>query len=138
MTVTGSEEKLRELILLRGQRKRFLSTADEQEILETAITTLDLPAARAKGIILATADSASIETESELTRVVEAMILALAGSSKTLSYSDFMLVVKYYSRAMETTPDTAAAKIKEIMNGIRIQPARAGFLPSLRWFRAIK
>lgn len=138
MTFNGREEKLRELVLLRAQRNRFLSAADEQEILEIAIVKLDLPIARAKGIIFAAADSASFETESELTRVVEAMLLALAGRRRTLSYSDFMLVAKYYGRAMETTPDAAPAKIKELMNRIRIQPARAGFFPSIRWFRSIK
>ena len=138
MTLIESEEKLRELVLLRGQRQRFLSATDEQDILEIAITQLNVPVARAKGIILATASSASIETESELTRVVESMILTLAGRSKIVSYSDFMLVVKYHSRVTDTATEVASVKAKALMNRLGIKPGRAGFLPSIRWFRSIR
>lgn len=136
--MTGTEERLRELVLLRSERNAFLSTADEEQLLELAVTQFDMPVSRAKGIIIAVAESAGIEIESDLNRVADAMILSLAGQQKAISSSDFDLVAKYYSEKLRMPLPYTRARLKEIVTRAGVQPRRSGFLFSARWFRSIR
>ncbi len=131
-------ETLRELVLLRSGRDSLLSSSDEEQLLETAVTQLNMPLSMAKGIIITSADSAGIEIESDLNRVVEAMVLSMAGQLKTISSSDFGLIAKYYSRNLRKPLAYARSRLKEIVNRSGVEPRRGGFLFSARWFRSIR
>lgn len=135
--MTPNEDKLRQLVVLRGENSSSLSTTDEEQLLETAVTRLSIPLSRARGILIATADNADVELESDLSRVVEAMVLSLAGRSMTISFSDFELLAAYYSRQMRTSVPQARVRLKQIVERAGVQPGRAGLLFSARWFRSI-
>lgn len=134
----NNEEKLRQLVQLRGQRDRLLSLSDEEKILEEAVTQLDLPLGRARGILLAAADSESIEIESDLERVSGAMISALAGASRTISYDDFEAVVKFHAARTQSSTEDSRKAVKKLAERETVAPRRSGALFSTRWFRRIK
>lgn len=136
--MTDGERKLRELVLLRGERDAFLSIADEEQLLETAVTQFNMSLSMAKGVMIAVAESAGFEIESDLNRVVEAMVLSLAGQQMTISYDDFEIVSKYYSQRLHMPLPDARARVKDIVIRLGIKPRRAGFLFSARWFRTIR
>lgn len=131
-------EVLRELVILRSERDSLLSSSDEEQLLETAVTQLNMPLSMAKGIIITSADSAGIEIESDINRVVEAMMLSMAGQQKAISSGDFELIAKYYSRNLRKPLTYARSRLKEIVNRSGVVPRRGGFLFSARWFRSIR
>lgn len=134
---TRNEEKLRQLVQLRGRRDRILSLSDEENILEEAVTRLEMPLGRARGILLATADRENIEIESDLQRVTGAMIVAFAGQAKTISYRDFETVVKFHSSQTKSSPEESRKAVKKLVLREDIAPRRSGLLLSTRWFRRI-
>lgn len=135
--MTLNEDKLRQLVLLRGENSSSLSISDEEELLETAVTQLNIPLSRARGIVIAASESAGIELESDLVRVIEAMALSLAGREMTISFTDFELLVGYYARLIRVPFARARVRLKEIVDRSGIQPGRSGLLLSARWFRSI-
>ena len=136
--MTDGENKLRELVLLRGARNNVLSTDSEEEILEIAVTQLNLDLQRARGIMIATTESATYEMESEIDRVTEAMVAALSASSRSISQDDFKTVASYHAGKLKLPFPIAQRRIKEIAGRLKITPERRGLLWSARWFRTIR
>jgi hypothetical protein len=136
--MTDGETKLRELVLLRGARNNVLSADSEEELLEISVAQLNLPLQRAQGIIIATAESAGYEVQSEIDRVSEAMVAALSGSSRAISHADFETVVAYHASKLKLTSLAARKRIKDIVERLAINPERSGPLWSARWFRTIR
>jgi hypothetical protein len=136
--MTNAEMKLRELVMLRAGRTKTLSAESESELLELAVAQLNLPLRQAEGIIVSAAEGASFEVESEIDRVVLAIIAALAGSSRTISYADFETVVNYYNDKLKVTPALARLQIKKLVEKLEVQPRRGGLFWSARWFRTIR
>lgn len=132
------EKKLRELMLLRGARNNVLSADSEEELLEISVAQLNLPLQRAQGIIIATAESAGYEVQSEIDRVSEAMVTALSGSSRAISYADFETVAGYHASKLKLSALAARKRIKEIVERLEISPERSGPFWSARWFRTIR
>lgn len=132
-----NEEKLRQLVQLRGRRDRLLTVSDEENILEEAVTRLEMPLGRARGILLTTADSEKIEIESDLQRVVSAMLSAFAGKSRSISFRDFETVVKFHGGQTQASAEESRKAVKKIANREGIAPRRYGLLLSTRWFRRI-
>jgi hypothetical protein len=136
--MTDGENKLRELVLLRGARNNMLSADSEEELLEIAVTQLNLTLQRAHGIIIATAESAGYEVQSEIDRVTEAMVAALSASSRVISHADFETVASYHAGKMNVSLLAARRRIKDIVERLKINPERRGLLWSARWFRTIR
>ena len=90
--MTDGENKLRELVLLRGARNNVLSTDSEEELLEIAVAQLNLDLQRARGIMIATAESANYEMQSDVDRVTDAMVTAVSAPSSVISQEDFKTV----------------------------------------------
>jgi len=136
--MTNADTMLRELVTLRTRLTNTLSAESESELLELAVSQLNLPLRQAEGIIVSAAESASLEIESEIDRVVLAMIVALAGSSRTISYADFETAVIFYSEKLRLTPALARSQVKKLVEKLDIQPRRSGLFWSARWFRTIR
>ena len=136
--MTDGENKLRELVLLRGARNNVLSTDSEEELLEIAVTQLNLSLQDARGIIIATAESANYEMQSEIDRVTEAMVAAVSASSRAISHSDFKTVASYHAGKLKLPLAVARGRIKDIAERLKINPERRGLLLSARWFRSIR
>ena len=136
--MTDGENKLRELVLLRGARNNVLSADSEEELLEIAVTQLNLTLQRARGIIIATAESAIYEMESEIDRVTEAMVAALSASSRAISQDDFKTAASYNASKLKLPLPVAQRRIKDIAERLKITPERRGLLWSARWFRTIR
>jgi hypothetical protein len=136
--MTNAEMKLRELVMLRAGRSKTLSAESESELLELAVAQLNLPLRQAEGIIVSTAEGASFEVESEVELVALAMLSALAGSSRTIAYADFEIVVNFYSEKLKVIHGIARLQIKKLVEKRELQPRRSGLFWSARWFRTIK
>jgi len=136
--MTNAEMKLRELVMLRSRLTNTLSAESESELLELAVAQLNIPLRQAEGIIVSTAEGASFEVESEIDRVALAMIAALAGSSRTIPYADFEIVVGFYSEKLKMAPGLARKQIKSLAEKLEVQPRRSFPFWSARWFRSIR
>ncbi|WP_395661655.1 hypothetical protein [Aestuariivirga sp.] len=136
--MTNAEMKLKELVMLRARPTSTLTAESESELLELAVAQLNLPLWQAEGIIVSTAESASFEVESEIDRVALAMLAALAGSSRTISFVDFETVVIFYSEKLKSAPGVARSRVKKLVDKLDLQPRRSGFFWSARWFRTIR
>lgn len=137
MATIENEEKLRQLVLLKRDRADSLSISDEETLLDTAVIRFSIPLSRSKGILIAAAEKAGLEIESDVNRAIEAMVLSLAGRKVTLRQTDFELLVKYYARQMRLPPPQVRVRLKSIVERLGVQPGRAGLLYSTRWFRGI-
>ena len=49
--IAEAEERLRQLVRLRGKRARIISSQDEERLLEEAVTRLGVPLERARGVL---------------------------------------------------------------------------------------
>ena len=136
--MTDGENKLRELVLLRGARNNVLSTDSEEELLEIAVAQLNLDLQRARGIMIATAESANYEMQSDVDRVTDAMVTAVSAPSSVISQEDFKTVASYHAGKLKLSIPIARARIKEIAERLKIYPERRGLLWSARWFRTIR
>ena len=66
------------------------------------------------------------------------MIAALAGSSRTIQYADFEIVVGFYSEKLKMAPGLARKQIKSLVEKLEVQPRRSFPFWSARWFRSIR
>ncbi len=132
------EERFRELIRLRTMRSKVLTAADEAELLNDAVRRLGVPLNRARSIMLAEADTKSIELESDLGDTAVAMMKSMASPKGKLSRTNFELIVQFYKSRMRGTDEQAKTRIKQLMLENAIEPKPNGLLRSLRWYRNIK
>lgn len=133
-----AEDRLRQLVRLRTQRNHILTTADEDRLLEDAVTQLGLSLDRARGIILSETGNGKVELETDLEETIADLLKSLAGSKKRLSRRDFEAMVAFHSvRSRRPVPESRLA-IKKIMEEEDILPRRSGLVPTTRWHRKIK
>lgn len=133
-----AQRRLRQLVLLYGQRDRVLSSAEEEKILESAVKEYGLPVNSAQAIIVSAALAAGVEIESDYHDAAHNMVVALGGSRRSIKQSDFGLVVKYYQGKSKLPIEEVTRRVKRMVEEAGISPAPAGLLASGRWFRSIR
>ena len=74
------QDKLRELVLLYSQRDKVLTTAEEDSIVNTAVSEYGFTVGAARAIVIATAAGAGIEVEGDYEDAAKAMCHIPAGS----------------------------------------------------------
>lgn len=132
------EDRLRQLVRLRAQRNRVLSAADEDKLLEEAVTRLDLSLDRARGVLYAEIQNNNVCLESDLDERVQELVTSIAGVKERLSRRDFEQIAAFYASRLKVPAETARKKLKRIMEEEGIAPKRAGLIPSESWYRRIK
>lgn len=132
------EERLRQLVRLRAQRGRMLTTADEDRLLEEAVTRLGVPLNRARGILLSETESGEIALETNLEDTIVDLMKSLAGPKKRLSRRDFEAVAAFHAARCRRPLDASRQAVKKIMEEEDISPRRNGILATKRWYRRIK
>lgn len=135
---SDAEDRLRQLVRLRTQRNRVLTTKDEDRLLEDAVTQLGLPLDRARGIILSETGNGEIEVETDLEDTISDLLKSLAGPKKRLSRRDFEAVAAFHSTRCRRSVEDSRSAVKKIMDEEDIVPRRAGILATTRWHRRIK
>lgn len=133
-----NDDRLRQLVRLRSQRGRVLSAADEDKLLEEAVTRLDLPLDRAQGIIYAELRNNSISLESDIDNRMLELLTSIAGAKGRLSRRDFERIAAFYASRLKVPVEVTRKKLKRIMEEEEIRPMRAGLIPSRSWFRRIR
>mgnify|MGYP006969289215 CR=1 FL=1 len=133
-----NEEKLRQLVQLRGRRDRIISVSDEERMLEEAVTRLDIPLHLARGIMLAAADAEGIEVESDIERATAAMIVAFGRKSRSISARDFETVAKFHAGRTNGSAEDSRKVVKRLARREGVAPQRDGILLSTRWYRRIE
>jgi hypothetical protein len=134
----ASESRFRELVRLRLLREKVLSTETETELLRDGVANLGLSLNRARGVILDEVDGARVEIESDIDDAAAGMLSSLAANGNRISYRDFEIVAKYYSRKAGRNIEVARENIKRLMVENSMEPKPSGLLRSTRWFRRIK
>lgn len=138
LAIGEAQRRLRELVLLYGQRDRVLTSAEEANILEAAVKDYGLPVNSAQAIIVSAALTAGVEIESDYHDAARNMILALGGSRRSIKQGDFVLVVKYYQGKSKLPIEEVNRRVKRLVEEAGISPAPAGLFASGRWFRSIR
>jgi hypothetical protein len=133
-----AEDRLRQLVRLRGQRGRVLTAADEDRLLEEAVTRLGVSLERAQGILLAETSHRQIALETGLEETASQLIEAIAGKRKKLSYENFEAIAHFYATQRKISIDSSRQMIKRLMEEEDISPAGTGLLMSTRWYRRIR
>lgn len=129
--------RLRELVVLYGQRDKVLKASEEERIVETAVNQYGFTVGAARALVIATAAARGIEIESDYQDAANAMVVALSGESKSIGEADFALVARYYASKSQLPVEEAKRRLKQQMEKIGILPAPSGVFFSRRWFRSI-
>lgn len=132
------EERLRQLVRLRTQRGRVLTTDDEDKLLEEAVTRLDVSLNRARGVLYAEMQNGKIELETDIDDRMQELVKSVADAKGRLSRRDFERIAIFYASRFKIPVETCRQKVKKIMEDEGISPQRAGFIPSRSWYRRIK
>jgi hypothetical protein len=136
--IFDAEDRLRQLVRLRGQRGRVISAADEERLLEEAVTRLGMSLERARGVLHAEMQRGQIALESDLEDAVEELLKSFAGARKKIARRDFEVIANLYAAQRKIPIETARAMVKRLMEEEDISPRAAGILRSKRWYRRIK
>ena len=132
------QDKLRELVLLYSQRDKVLTTAEEDSIVNTAVSEYGFTVGAARAIVIATAAGAGIEVEGDYEDAAKAMLVALGGPRKSITEADFALIVQYYLGKSKLPQDEVRRRVKQLIEKAGISPAPRGIFFSTRWFRTIR
>jgi hypothetical protein len=132
------QDKLRELVLLYSQRDKVLTTAEEDSIVNTAVSEYGFTVGAARAIVIATAAGAGIEVEGDYEDAAKAMLVALGGTRKSITEADFALIVQYYLGKSKLPQDEVRRRVKQLIEKAGISPAPRGIFFSTRWFRTIR
>ena len=132
------QDKLRELVLLYSQRDKVLTTAEEDSIVNTAVSEYGFTVGAARAIVIATAAGAGIEIESDYEDAAKAMLVALGGTQKLIKAEDFDLIAQYYHGKSKLPQDEVRRRVKQLIEKAGISPAPRGIFFSTRWFRTIR
>ena len=132
------QDKLRELVLLYSQRDKVLTTAEEDSIVNTAVSEYGFTVGAARAIVIATAAGAGIEIESDYEDAAKAMLVALGGTRKLIKAEDFDLIAQYYHGKSKLPQDEVRRRVKQLIEKAGISPAPRGIFFSTRWFRTIR
>lgn len=130
--------RLRELVLLYGQRDRVLATSEEDSIVDTAVKQYGFTLEAARAIIIATAAGSGIEIESDYEDAANAMLVALGGTRKLIKEADFDLVAQYYLGKSNLAQDEVRRRVRQLVEKAGISPSPKGIFFSSRWFRSIR
>lgn len=133
-----AEDRLKQLIRLRSQRGRVLTAADEDKLLEDAVTRLGVPLDKARGILHSELEKGQISLESDLEETTMELMKALAGDRKALSRRDFEAVASFYASRRKVPFEASRQSVKRLMEEEGISPKRAGILRTKRWYKRIK
>lgn len=132
------QDKLRELVLLYSQRDKVLTTAEEDSIVNTAVSEYGFTVGAARAIVIATAAGAGIEVEGDYEDAAKAMLVALGGTRKSITEADFALIAQYYLGKSKLPQDEVRRRVKQLIEKAGISPAPRGIFFSTRWFRTIR
>jgi hypothetical protein len=132
------QDKLRELVLLYSQRDKVLTTAEEDSIVNKAVSEYGFTVGAARAIVIATAAGAGIEVEGDYEDAAKAMLVALGGTRKSITEADFALIVQYYLGKSKLPQDEVRRRVKQLIEKAGISPAPRGIFFSTRWFRTIR
>ena len=138
LQLADAEDRLRQLVRLRSQRGRVLTSADEGRLLEEAVTRLGVSLDRARGILHAETQNGQIALESDLEDTAAELLKSFAGSRKKLSRRDFEAISSFYAGQRRIQIDAARQMVKRLMEEEDIAPQAAGILRSKRWYRRVK
>ena len=130
--------RLRELVLLSGQRDKVLTTAEEDSIVNKAVSEYGFTVGAARAIVIATAAGAGIEVEGDYEDAAKAMLVALGGTRKLIKAEDFDLIAQYYHGKSKLPQDEVRRRVKQLIEKAGISPAPRGIFFSTRWFRTIR
>jgi hypothetical protein len=133
-----ADDRLRQLVRLRGQRGRVISAAEEERLLEEAVTRLGMSLERARGVLLAEMQRGQIPLESDLEDTVAELLKSFAGSRKKLSRRDFEVIANLHASQRKIQIEAARAMVKRLMEEEDISPRAAGIMRTKRWYRRIK
>ena len=135
---TDAEERLRQLVRLRGKRSRVITSEDEERLLEEAVTRLGVSLERARGVLHAETQNGQIALESDLEDTLVDLLKSFAGTRKRLSRRDFEVISSLHAARRRISTETSRQMVKRLMEEEDITPRAAGLLRSRRWYRRIK
>lgn len=133
-----AEDRLRQIVRLRSQRGRVITSVDEDKLLEEAVTRLGVSLDRARGVLHSEIRNGQIALESDLEDIVGQLLKSLAGPDRKLSRRDFEAAVNFYAARRKVSIENSRQAVKRLMDEEGISPKRAGLLRSNRWYRRIK
>ena len=133
-----AEERLRQLVRLRGKRSRVITSEDEERLLEEAVTRLGVSLERARGVLHAETQNGQIALESDLEDTLVDLLKSFAGTRKKLSRRDFEVISSLHAARRRISTETSRQMVKRLMEEEDITPRAAGLLRSRRWYRRIK
>jgi len=137
-TVADAEDRLRQLVRLRGKRARFITSEDEERLLEEAVTRLGVPLERARGVLHSETQKGQIALESDLEDTLVDLLKSFSGSHKRLSMRDFEAISSLHAARRRLPIESSRQMVKRLMEEEDITPRAAGLLRSKRWYRRIK
>lgn len=136
--IAEAEERLRQLVRLRGKRARVISSQDEERLLEEAVTRLGVPLERARGVLHSETHNGQIALESDLEDTMVELLKSFSGTRKKLSLRDFEAISSLHAARRRIPIETSRQMVKRLMEEEDITPRAAGLLRSKRWYRRIK
>jgi hypothetical protein len=137
-TDTDTEDRLRQLVRLRGGRARVISSEDEERLLEEAVTRLGVQLERARSIIHSETQNGQIALESDLEDTMVELLKSFSGTHEKLSQRDFEAISSLHAARRRIPIEASRQMVKRLMEEKDITPRAAGLLRSKRWYRQIK
>ena len=116
----------------------MISAAEEERLLEEAVTRLGMSLERARGVLHAEMLRGQIPLESDLEDTVAELLKSFAGSRKKLSRRDFEVIANLHAAQRKIQIESARAMVKRLMEEEDISPRAAGVMRTKRWYRRIK
>lgn len=137
-TDTDTEDRLRQLVRLRGSRARVITSEDEERLLEEAVTRLGVPLERARGILHSETQNGQIALESHLEDTLVELLKSFSGTHEKLSRRDFEAISSLHAARRRIPIEASRQMVKRLMEEEDITPRAAGLLRSKLWYRRIK
>jgi len=139
----GAEDPARrfaDLVKLSGLQTRFIDRAQEQRLLEDAVTRFNLTLDEARGILRSVAEDLGYTFETETSRRIQQVLARHAGRRGFVSRSQFTSTAQVLRDFSSNTISEIEARrqLKRVMMENGWQPRRAGLLMSRRWYRQIE
>lgn len=139
----GAEDPARrfaDLVKLSGLQTRYIDRAQEQRLLEDAVTRFNLTLDEARGILRSVAEDLGYTFETETSRRIQQVLARHAGRRGLVSRSQFTATSQVLRDFSSNTISEIEARkqLKRVMMENGWQPRRAGLLMSRRWYRSIE
>jgi hypothetical protein len=133
----NNRRSLYELVRVYGGERRYLDHGAEVEALGKAVFDMGLSSFEAECLLMGGAEAVGVALESRVDRVLEVLVRASADRKGRIDRDSFKRIVRYAQALTNEALDEskAEAKVKRIVERLKLTPRKRGPLRSARWFR---